>query len=416
MKILHVVHTYAPSQGGAQWLIKNLSEQLVARWDDDVTVYTTTALTTEQFRQADRPTLPPGTEIMAGVKLRRFPVFNHLSTVRMLLAAVAYRLHLPYNDWLRTFYNGPIVPGLSKAVASSGADIVLATSFPLLHMYYAIAGARRAGIPIILLGAIHTADPWGYERANIYRAVGQVDAYIALTAYERDYLIRRAIPPGKISVIGPGVDAASYLRADGVTERNRLGWGDEPVVAVIAKQTARKRLDVVIEAMCQVWETRPEARLLIAGATTPYSSYLQQRIEALPAERRGRVTVIDDFSEDRKPGLLAACNIFVLPSSEESFGIAFLEAWAARKPVIGADAGAIPSVIEDGRAGMLVPYGDSAALAGAISRLLASPSLRGRLGEAGHQKVLKQYTWEAVCDQVRALYESVVVAGREGSS
>jgi glycosyltransferase involved in cell wall biosynthesis len=154
MKILHVVHGYPPSTGGVQWLVKNLSEQLSQRHRDQVTVFTTVAYNMEYFWRSGERTMPVGTEEIDGVMVRRFAVFNRLNTLRMLAANVAYRLHLPYNDWLRTMYNGPLIPGLIRAVASNGADVVLASAFPLLHMYDAFAGARRARIPIVLLSAI----------------------------------------------------------------------------------------------------------------------------------------------------------------------------------------------------------------------------------------------------------------------
>lgn len=403
MRILHVVHGYPPSTGGAQWLTKNLSEQLVSRHHDEVTVFTTVAYNMEHFLRSDEPAMPAGTEAINGVTVRRFTVFNRLNVLRMLIAGVAYRLRLPCNDWLRTIYNGPLIFGMTRAVANSGADVVFATAFPLLHMYYALAGAQRAGIPIVFLGAIHTADVWGYDRKMIYRAIQQADAYIALTTFERDYLIEHSIWPDKISVIGPGVEAGTFVKADGRVMRDRYGWGDDPVVALVAKQTARKRFDTLLAAMQRVWTVHTNARLLIAGARTPYSRQIEEMINALPSEQQTHVTVVSDFSEKEKPNLVAACDMFVLPSGQESFGIAFLEAWACGKPVIGARIGAIPSVIDEGRDGLLVAYRDAGDLARAILELLANQQRRAQMGEVGQRKVLENHTWEIVADRVRAV-------------
>jgi glycosyltransferase involved in cell wall biosynthesis len=404
MKILHVVHGYYPSIGGAQWLAKSLAEQLVSRYGDDVNVFTTVAYNMEHFWRSDEPAMPPGTEKINGVTVRRFAVFNHLNLLRMLMAGIAYRLRLPYNDWLRTLYNGPLIFGMTRAIASSGADVVFAHAFPLLHMYYALAGARRAGIPIVFLGAIHTADAWGYDRKMIYRAIRQADAYIAHTTFERDYLVARGIQPHRITVVGGGVDAEAFINADGAPTRHRYGWGAAPVVATMGKQTERKRFDVLLRAMPRVWDVCPDARVLIAGAKGPYSSQLEHLVETLPPERQTQVTVISDFSEAEKPVLLQACDLFVLLSGQESFGIAFVEAWACGKPVIGAHVGAVPSVIDEGRDGLLVTYQDPDALAQAILELLADPQRRRRMGQAGQKKVLEDYTWEIVTDRVRAVY------------
>lgn len=415
MKILHVVHGYPPSTGGSQWLTKKLSDLLVSRYHDEVTVLTTVAYHMEHFWRSGEPAMPAGVEEMDGVIVRRFAVFNRLNTLRMLMAGVAYRLHLPYNDWLRTLYSGPLIFGMTQAVATSGAEVVFATAFPLMQMYYALAGARRADIPVVLLGAIHVADTWGYDRKMIDRAIQQADAYIALTTFERDYLIKRGIQADKVAVIGAGVETSVFAGADGAAIRQRYGWGDDPVVAVVAKQNARKRLDVLLEAMPRVWAVCPEARLLIAGARTSYSRQIEKTIGTFTPEQQAHVTVVSDFSEGEKPALLASCDIFVLPSGFESFGIAFLEAWACGRPVIGARVGAIPSVIDEGRDGLLAAYQDAGDLARAILELLADPERRGQMGRAGQKKVLENYTWEIIADRVRGVYLEAIArhAGRK---
>lgn len=407
MKILHVVHGYPPSMGGSQWLIKNLSEQLVTRYHDEVTVFTTVAYNTEYFWGADKTAMEAGTETINGVTVRRFPVFNRLNFARRLLASLFYRLRLPYNDWFRTLETGPIIFGLQKAVAESQADVVLAATFPLLHMYDMQAGSRRAAIPNALLGAIHTADPWGYDRPMLYRAIRQADAYIALTPFERDYLIQRGIEANKIAVIGAGIDTAPFLATNGITARQKYGWGEDPVIATIGKQNSRKRLDVLIAAMRQVWVHTPQAHLLIAGGQSTYSEKLQALIHTLPPQQQRQIVVLSNFEEAEKPNLLAACDIFVLPSGEESFGIAFIEAWACGKPVIGTRSGAIPSVIAEGQDGLIVKYGDADELAQAIQTLLQAPERRETLGNAGRKKVLENYTWEIVTDQLRTVYTKI---------
>jgi glycosyltransferase involved in cell wall biosynthesis len=200
------------------------------------------------------------------------------------------------------------------------------------------------------------------------------------------------------------VDVSAFIQADGASIRRQYNWGNAPVVALVAKQTARKRLDTLLEAMRRVWATHPDARLLIAGARTPYSVQMVRMIGDLPSEQRAQVTVVDDFAEKTKPALLAACDVVVLPSGYESFGIAFLEAWACGKPVIGARVGAVPTVIDEGRDGLLVAYEDANDLARAILELLAAPQRRAQMGEAGRNKVLEHHTWETVADRVRAVY------------
>jgi glycosyltransferase involved in cell wall biosynthesis len=158
-----------------------------------------------------------------------------------------------------------------------------------------------------------------------------------------------------------------------------------------------------------VWQERPEARLLIAGARTQFTPYLERLIDThLTPRERARVIYPHNFTETEKPALFAACDIFAYPSSYESFGIAYVEAWAAGKPVVGCRTGAVPSVISEGLDGLLVPAGDPVTLGMALLRLLDSADLRRRLGQAGQEKVHRRYCWEVVSLRWRELYERVL--------
>ena len=408
--MLHVVHGYYPALGGSEHFMQCLSEHLVARYGDRVTVYTANGYNTEVFVNPSLPVLPPGEFELNGVRVRRFAVYNRFGKLFYNVQQMAYRLHLPGNQYLRTWCCGPILPGLGRSVETYGGDIVTATAFPLLHMYVAQHACRRSGKPIVFYGALHPLDRWGFDRSMIYRAIRQADAYVANSSYERDYLIDTWHVPGEqITVIGSGIEPNRFERADGAHVRQRYGIDDRPLVGFIGQQGRNKGIDTLILAMKQVWEERPEARLLIAGAVTHYTAHLENLIdgELSPAERE-RITFIHGFAEEEKPGLFAACDLLAYPSRYESFGRAFVEAWAAGKPVIGCRAGAVPSVVEDGTDGILVEVADVDSLGQALLHLLGSPKLRERLGQAGRDKVLRRYTWENVTRCWRELYERVL--------
>lgn len=409
MKILHVVHAYPPSRGGSQQLAARLSEELVARYDDQVTVFTTVAHNLDYFWGGSQDALPAGVEQINGVTVRRFPICNRLRWLRWFASGVGYRLKLPFNDYLRTWETGPFIPGLQQAIQSSGADVIFATAFPLWHMYTTLRAAQTAQIPIVLLGALHLADRWGYDRPMIFQAIREADAYIAHTTYERDFLTaQKGIAAARIHVIGGGVDVQPYQRANGNNIRQRYGWDDAPVVMALGKHVERKRFDLLIEAMKLVWQQYPTAKVVIAGGRTQYSTHLEQMIALLSDAQRANVALLCDFPEDEKADLLAACDIFVLPSGHESFGIALIEAWAAGKPVIGARSGAIPSVIEDGIDGLLFEYPQAESLAAQILTLLDNPVQRAKMGAIGKQKVHQRFTWERVVAQVHDLYKNMV--------
>ncbi len=404
MKILHVVQGYTPAIGGTERVIQILSEKLVERYADQVTVYTTIGYNCEIFWRRDQPALPTGITTINGVTVRRFPVFNYLNRLRLFLAGSTYKLHLPYNDYFRLLYNGPLIPSLTREIAHTGAELIAASSFPLMHMIYAVNGARRAHTPVILIGGIHSADAWGFDSPLIYRIMRKADRAVAYTTFERDFLIARGLPTEQIRVIGLGVEPAAFLVANGAALRREYGWGDDPVVAYIGQQVEHKGIDTLLAAMQHVWPEYPAARLLIAGSRTTYSATLEALIEQLPLEWRSRVSHIHNFSEDLKPELFAACDIFTYPSAYESFGLTLLEAWAAGRPVVACREGAPGSIVTPEQDGLLVKYHDPVELAHALKSLLVSPEGRKRMGIAGQKKVLADFTWNIVAERFRSAY------------
>lgn len=417
LNILHVVQGYTPAVGGTERVIQKISENLVRRYGDRVTVFTTTAAKNcELFWRDDQPSLPAGTEEINGVTVRRFEVFNKFNRARFFLAGTSYKLGLPFNDQFRALYNGPLVRGMTAAIAQSGADIIMASSFPLLHMHYALRGGQRAGIPVLLCGGLHPADDYGFNRPMIYRACRAADGVIAYTSYERDYLIAQGVNPAKITVTGVGVDPEPFDGADGAAIRARFGWAaGDPVVAFVGQQVPHKGIDLVVGAMTAVWAAHPNACLLIAGAQTSYSAEIERWIAALPEARRGRVGLIHNFPEAEKAAIFAACDLLAFPSAHESFGIVFLEAWLVGKPVIGVRVGAIESVVAEGVDGLLIEPRNGADLAAKIITLLDQPVWRKEMGVCGRQKVLEQYTWNAVADKFRAAYQGLAQGGRRSS-
>jgi glycosyltransferase involved in cell wall biosynthesis len=406
LRILHVVHAYPPSIGGCQRLVAQLSLRLAREHGDQVTVFTTVALHTDHFVRDDGEALPATTEQRGGVTVRRFPVFNRLTRTRMLLASLGYRWRLPGNEYLRTLLNGPIVPGLAGEVARSGADVAMASAFPLLHVYATLRGARRAGIPCVVLGALHVEDEWNYDRRMIFSAIRSADAYLALTEFERDYVVARGASPNRVHVVGGGVDLVPDRAI--TSPRVSLPSVEGPLVTMLAKHVARKRFDVMIRAMKIVWKVAPDVRLVLAGASTPYTRQIAEMVAGLPDTWRRRTTLLCDLEESVKASLLASSDLLVLPSSIDSFGLVFLEAWAHRKPVIGINSGAISSLVEHGDDGLLVAYEDPEATARAILQILENPGLRQRMGDRGRRKVEERYTWEIVTDKVRRSYVEAI--------
>lgn len=400
MRVLHLVHNYFPSVGGSQLLIQKVAEGLTAR-GDDVSVFTTNALRNPSFLRNEM--LPAGGVEIGEVDVQRFPFWRKPLPLLKQVNKLARRGPRILHEYLEPLCLGPISPRMYRAVRETPADVIACMSFPFLHMHYVHAGPDRPRV--VLFGALHIHD--GHVAAPVLRAIARSDAYIAFTAFERDVLVAHGAPADRIHVVGLGVDVATFAAASGAELRARHGIGSAPLVAFVGRQAAYKGCDTLIAAMHDVWRAHPDAWLVLAGSRTPFSPALDAMIAELPAERRAHVLVIADFPEAEKARWYAACDVFASVSTEESFGISFVEAWAAGKPVIGGRIGAIECVIRDGVDGLLVPCRDPEALAAAITRLLGDPALRARLGAAGAAKVRADHDWPAVVDKIRAIYAGI---------
>jgi glycosyltransferase involved in cell wall biosynthesis len=96
-----------------------------------------------------------------------------------------------------------------------------------------------------------------------------------------------------------------------------------------------------------------------------------------------------------------------MPSRYDSFGIVYLEAWKCGKPVIGARVGAIPEVIDDGKDGLLVEFGNVDQLISTIRHLLRDADLRREMGEAGRKKVEEKFNWQKNIGRIEKVFSGV---------
>jgi len=167
---------------------------------------------------------------------------------------------------------------------------------------------------------------------------------------------------------------------------------EEFTVLAVGRFYPRKRLDILLEAAARLRGEIPGLRVRIVGRG-PEWNRLQVMWRRLGLETT--VRWLGDLSQDELAREYRRCDVFCLPSVQEGFGIVFLEAMAAGKPIVAARAAAVPEVVEDG---LLVEPESAAALAGGLGRLYQDAGLRGRLAEAGAKTVAK-YNTPAVTQQ-----------------
>ena len=186
--------------------------------------------------------------------------------------------------------------------------------------------------------------------------------------------------------------------------RERLGLRTgEPVLATVARLTEQKGHAVMVEAVARLVATRPDLRVLVAG-DGPMRAALDERIEA-----RGLAASIAMLGRtDRVGDVLAAADLFVLPSFFEGLPLAVLEAMAAGLPVVATRIGGSEDAVVDGVTGWLVPPGDPVALADAIDAALADATVRACRGRAGQARYHEQFTAGRMARETEDVYRRVL--------
>jgi glycogen synthase len=404
VKVLHVCPRYWPCVGGSERYIQEVSERLV-RAGHEVTVYTTDAYDLELFWRPNYCRIPCTDEEHNGVRIRRFPVRHlpfHLPLTLGLSLVPLRMVDLLFH------HPSPLVPDLLRARADD-FDVVHTSSLPYNSVVFAgYRLARRAGARLVTTPHVHIGEPGSNRASRIYLRpaqrwlLAQSDVLVLRTPREAAYLSACGLPPERLRVIPNGINPAELTGGDGARFRARHGLvADEPIVFYLGMRAHDKGTPHLIEAMRRLWRRGVHARLVLAGASQPRFRRFWRR---QPREVRERTLILDSIAEADKRDLLAAGQVFAMPSRTDTFGIVYLEAWAYGVPVIGADAGGIPDVITHGEDGLIVPFGDVAALAASIGTLLAEPALRERLGARGREKTLSRWTWDAVFDDLSAVY------------
>ena len=423
MRILHIVQRYWPARGGAETHMEELSSRLASE-GSQVTVVTTDAWDFELLWDPRRRRIGPREDEHRGVRILRFPV-RHLPGAPLAYSAWRRGLWLlstlrpvptPLLSCLARFT--PWVPDLWRWLRLTKEPFDLVAGMTICFEPLSEAGwrfAQRRGIPFVIYPLTHLgagSEPGKDALSRFYTMRHQLAlvrasaAVVAQTPQEQTFYRRHGVSADHILVVGPGVEPARILGGDGRRFRERYEI-QGPLVASLSSLSFDKGSMHLVEAMRRLWRDGRSISLVLAGAVqSPFQRYVEQ----LPQADRARLRILGPIGDQEKRDLLAACDVFAMPSRADSFGIVYLEAWLYRKPVIGARIWGVTDVIEHGKDGLLVPFGDIAALAEAIVRLIDHPEDREAMGVHGEQKVYEHHTWDHKYPQVRALYQRLILA------
>ena len=267
------------------------------------------------------------------------------------------------------------------------------------------------------MGAIHTEQAWAYHRPDLIRLVKRAYSTVVYTEHERQWLINHHdVAPERLSLIGHGIEVQKPLPRSGAFREAHGIPPEALVISYVGAHARQKGIEALIEVLPRLLDLHGEAWLVIAGAETEYSADLQRLIAAIPDLARARVLFFSDISDSLKAEILVDCDVFASPSREESFGITIIEAWAYEKPVVVGNSPGQRDVVEDGRLGLVVEYGNRQHLLDALGLLLGNKTLRAQLGRAGKEQVAARYDMSRIVAQYHALFTEAVESGAKATT
>lgn len=369
MHILHLYKDYHPVLGGIENHIKLLAEGQAER-GHDVTVLVT------------GPTRETRTETINGVRVVKA---GRLATVASAPLSVQYplllrrlradvvHLHFPYPiaevaNWL--------VGRGSHTVMTYHSDVVRQQGWLRLYdplLRYILARADR----------ILATSPRYAETSPYLRAVGD-----------------------RVRIVPLGVEVCRFATAepDAAAEwRRRLAPDGVPLLLFVGKLRYYKGVDVLLRAMPGV----PEARLAVVGSGPMGDEWRRLAAETGAADR---IRFLGEVPDAALPAVYHAADVFVLPASarSEAFGTVLVEAMAAGLPLVTTDLGTGTSwVNRHGTTGLVVPPRDPAALATALTTLLADVDRRNAMGTAGSERALSEFGVQRMVNRVLTIYEEL---------
>jgi D-inositol-3-phosphate glycosyltransferase len=308
---------------------------------------------------------------------------------------------------------------------------LMGVSYDLIHSHYWLSGrlgllfADHWGVPLV--STFHTlaqlknrvaesaAEREQTVRYEIERrTMAGSDRVVALTAIDRQQIIRHYETHSPIDVIPGGVDLDRFSPLARAQARATLGMKpNQNVVLFVGRIQRLKGLEVLVRAFARLADL--DARLLVVGGqpgTSPESreiSRLQHLVTRLGIA--DRTDFVGAVAHEQLPLYYSAADVTVMPSSYESFGLVAVESLACGTPVVATRVGGLTSIVHDGETGLLVPWRDAEMFAESLRRVLEDTALRQRLARNARASVLG-YAWDRIADEHLTLYEDVRAASR----
>ena len=320
-------------------------------------------------------------------------------------------------------------PQYLLSLANRIVQVARESSLDIIHAHYAVPHATAAFLSRQVLASTGPAPPPRVVttlHGTDITLVGSDPSYSEIVAFSIEQSDRvtavseslRASTCAElgvsrdIAVIPNFLDPAIHHRRPRPELRRRLTGGDDQVKIVVHVSNFRpvKRIDAVMDVFDRICQ-QVHARLLLVGDGPEMA--LAHRL----ARERGISGLVHAVgAQEEVVPLLSVADLFLLPSAQESFGLAALEAMACEVPVVASRVGGLPEVIEDGVSGFLHPPEAHADMAATAVRVLQDPALHGAVGQAACRRVREHFSVDKVVPLYEACYAELLTRERPRAS
>jgi glycosyltransferase involved in cell wall biosynthesis len=265
---------------------------------------------------------------------------------------------------------------------------------------------------------LHLGDPddprdrtrRGYLAPPLRWLLRQAERVFVHTPSEQAAAITMGVEAERVVLQGLGV--ASEECSGGDRARARSMWGIAPgafVFGHLANLSVEKGSVDLLAAVASLWQSGLNATVVLAGPDmSNFRRFWRRFCREHPEKSRTHVVRLGVLSEEQKKDFYACLDAFVLPSRSDSFGLVLLEAWANSLPNIAYRAGGPADLVRHEQDGLLIPCGDVAGLARAMTRVVQDDSLCHSLGATGRRRIEPEFRWEQKLEMVRQTYEQCV--------
>jgi len=242
---------------------------------------------------------------------------------------------------------------------------------------------------------VHGIDVWRLLPSLQKLGISQMCEILSVSEYTQEALIRfNGMPPAQFRLLPDTLDPFYSRTAEKVRPAPELGLPRGHMMLAItrlANGEGYKRIDLVIKSMPAILAHIPDAFFVVVGKGGD-----RLRLEKLAQETgvADRVIFAGFVADELLPSYYNACDLFVLPSTREGFGIVFLEAMYHAKACVGATAGGVPEVVKHGETGLLAEPSNEDSLVQCVIRLLGNREERNAMGRRGRERLERDFSYE----------------------